>query len=90
MRGLAAVLVAFALAGAAATDARASALAGAQFFAGQPTEARMTFRASAPGTDWGRRRHEAAGGGALRAGHHLQQQPVRAQRPSLSPDGMTM
>jgi hypothetical protein len=60
MRGLAAVLVAFALAGGAATDAHASALAGAQFFAGQPTQARMTFRASAPGTDWGRPRHEAA------------------------------
>src|SRR6478672_1307905 len=48
------------IAGVAAPDARASALAGAQFVVGQPTDARLTFRASAPGADWARRNHEAA------------------------------
>src|SRR5689334_242456 len=48
------------MAGPAAPAARASALAGAKFVVGQATEARLTFRASAPGTDWGRSRHEAA------------------------------
>jgi hypothetical protein len=38
----------------------ATALAGAQFFVGQPTQGNLTFRASAAGTDWGRARHEAA------------------------------
>jgi hypothetical protein len=46
--------------GVAAPSARASALAGAQFLVGQATEARLTFRASAPGADWARRDHEAA------------------------------
>jgi hypothetical protein len=48
------------IAGAAAPVARGSALAGAQFVVGQATEARLTFRASASGSDWGRSRHEAA------------------------------
>jgi hypothetical protein len=48
------------IAGAATPAARASALAGAQFVVGQATEARLTFRASAPDTDWGRAGHEAA------------------------------
>jgi hypothetical protein len=43
-----------------APDARAEALAGAQFMVGAPTEARVAFRASAPGSDWARRNHEAA------------------------------
>src|SRR5689334_21192421 len=53
-------LVVMACVAAAAPDAQASALAGAQFTAGAPAEARLAFRASAPGTDWGRRNHEAA------------------------------
>ena len=48
------------IAGAGAPAARGSALAGAQFVVGQATEVRLTFRASAPGSDWGRSRHEAA------------------------------
>jgi hypothetical protein len=55
------MLVALALvAVAAAPVARASALAGAQFVVGQATEARLSFRASALGTDWRRSGHEAA------------------------------
>src|SRR3954447_13630897 len=48
------------IAGAAPPVARGSALAGAQFVVGSPTEVGLTFRASAPGTDWARPRHEAA------------------------------
>ena len=61
IRAVAGLLVALAcLCGAAGPAAGASALAGAQFVVGEATEARLTFRASAPGTDWGRARHEAA------------------------------
>jgi hypothetical protein len=45
---------------AGAPEARADALAGAQFMVGQPTEAWLSFRASAAGSDWARRNHEAA------------------------------
>src|SRR4051812_15871451 len=45
---------------AGAPAAHASAIAGAQFTVGQTTEARLGFRASAPGTDWGRSGREAA------------------------------
>jgi hypothetical protein len=48
------------IAGAAAAAAHGSALAGAQFVVGEATEARLSFRASAPGTDWGRSGHETA------------------------------
>jgi len=44
----------------AAPAAHAAALAGAQFVVGSATEVRLAFRASAPGSDWGRARHEAA------------------------------
>src|SRR4051794_19457630 len=61
IRAVAGMLVALAvIAGAAAPVARGSALAGARFVVGSPTEVGLTFRASAPGTDWGRSRHEAA------------------------------
>jgi hypothetical protein len=59
MRALVAILVACGCA-AAAPAAHATALAGAQFNVGQTTEGFMSFRASAPGTDWGRAGHEAA------------------------------
>src|SRR4051795_11081882 len=45
---------------AAAPAAHASAIAGAQFHVGQPTEVRLSFRASAPGTDWRRTGRESA------------------------------
>jgi len=61
IRAVAGLLVALAcLCGATGPAARASALAGAQFVVGEATEARLTFRASASGTDWSRARHEAA------------------------------
>src|SRR3954447_10028928 len=61
IRAVAGMLVALAvIAGAAAPVARGSALAGARFVVGSSTEAGLTFRASAPGTEWGRSRHEAA------------------------------
>src|SRR5690242_6403131 len=60
MRALAAFLAACACAAALPAAARATALAGAQFNVGQPTEGFLSFRASAPGTDWGRPGHEAA------------------------------
>jgi hypothetical protein len=60
IRAPAGLLVGLAVMAGAAPDAGASALAGAQFMVGQATEVRLTFRASAPGTDWGRRRLEAA------------------------------
>src|SRR4051794_28546324 len=61
IRAVAGMLVALAvISGPAAPVARGSALAGAQFVVGSPTEVGLTFRASAPGSDWGRARHEAA------------------------------
>jgi hypothetical protein len=60
IRALVGVLVGLASMAGAAPAAHASALAGAQFVVGQPTEVGLRFRASAPGTDWGRSRHEAA------------------------------
>src|SRR3954470_21083664 len=59
MRALVAILVACGWA-AAAPAAHATALAGAQFTVGQTTEGFLSFRASAPGTDWRRSGHEAA------------------------------
>ena len=55
------MLVALAvIAGAAAPVARGEALASAPFVVGSPTEAGLSFRASAAGSDWGRSGHEAA------------------------------
>jgi hypothetical protein len=60
MRALVATLAACACAAVLPAAAHASALAGAQFTVGQTTEGFLSFRASAPGTDWGRAGHEAA------------------------------
>jgi hypothetical protein len=60
MRALAVTLCALACGAAAPSAAHATALAGAQFVVGQTTEGFLKFRASAPGTDWGRPGHEAA------------------------------
>src|SRR3954453_18530484 len=61
IRAVAGMLVALAvISGPAAPVARGSALAGARFVVGSPTEVGLAFRASAPGSDWGRSRHEAA------------------------------
>src|SRR4051812_17951690 len=60
MRALVAILVACGCAAAAPAAAHATALAGAEFRVGQTTEGFLTFRASAPGTDWRRPGHEAA------------------------------
>src|SRR3954447_17882084 len=61
IRAVAGMLVALAvIAGAAAPVARGSALAGARFVVGSPTEVGLRFRASAAGSGWGRSRHEAA------------------------------
>lgn len=57
---LAGTLLGLAIMAGATPPARASTLAGARFVVGQATEVRLTFRASAPGTDWGRSGHEAA------------------------------
>src|SRR3954447_10470251 len=60
MRALVATLAACACTAALPTAAHATALAGAQFTVGQTTEGFLSFRASAPGTDWRRSGHEAA------------------------------
>lgn len=82
---LAGVLLGLAwMAAAAAPAARASALAGAQFIVGQPTEVGLRFRASAPGTDWGRPRHEAALLAIAVDGHVVGDVvAVRGSRPSV-------
>jgi hypothetical protein len=60
IRAVAGMLLALAVIAGAAPVARGSALAGAQFVVGSPTEVGLTFRASASGTGWARPRHEAA------------------------------
>src|SRR4051812_15358905 len=60
IRALAGLLIVLGVTAGGASAARGSALAGARFVVGSPTEVGLRFRASAAGSGWGRSRHEAA------------------------------
>src|SRR4051794_33695919 len=60
IRALGGLLIVLGVTAGGASAARGSALAGARFVVGSPTEVGLRFRASAAGSGWGRSRHEAA------------------------------